>query len=87
MQLLMHTYAEFDAEVIMRTTITIDDELFQQALALSEPQMDKAELFREAIKTYIRVQAARRLAALGGASPDMLLPKRRRAEPTDAWVF
>ena len=66
----------------MRTTVTIDDELYQQALALAEPDMDKAELFREAIKTYIRVQA--RLAALGGAAPDMPQPKRRRAEPAGA---
>ncbi len=65
----------------MRTTVTIDDELYQQALALAEPNLDKAELFREAIKTYIRVQAARRLAALGGTAPDMPQPKRRRAEP------
>jgi len=62
----------------MRTTITIDDELMQQALALSAPGIDKAELFREAIKTYIRVEAARRLAALGGMAPDMPMPVRKR---------
>lgn len=61
----------------MRTTVTIDDELYQQALALAEPDMDKAELFREAMKTYIRVQAGRRLAALGGTALDMPQPKRR----------
>ncbi|MCS4307255.1 MULTISPECIES: type II toxin-antitoxin system VapB family antitoxin [Rheinheimera] len=61
----------------MRTTVTIDDELYQQALALAEPGTDKAGLFREAIKTYIRVQAGRRLAALGGTTPDMPIPKRR----------
>ena len=64
----------------MRTTVTIDDELYQQALAMAESDMDKAELFREAIKTYIRVQAARRLAALGGSAPDMQLPVRRRCD-------
>lgn len=61
----------------MRTTVTIDDELYQQALALAEPGMDKAGLFREAMKTYIRVQAARRLAALVGTTPEMPQPKRR----------
>lgn len=50
----------------MRITVTIDDALYQQALEMAEPDMDKADLFREAIKTFVRVQAARRLAALGG---------------------
>ncbi|MEN9313844.1 MAG: hypothetical protein RIS35_237, partial [Pseudomonadota bacterium] len=31
----------------MRTTVTIDDELYRKALALAEPGMDKADLFRE----------------------------------------
>ena len=61
----------------MRTTVTIDDELYQQALELAEPDLDKAGLFREAMKTYVRVQVARRLAALGGTTPDMQLTKRR----------
>lgn len=40
--------------------------------------MDKADLFREAIKVFVRVQAAKRLAALGGARPDMQdIPRRR----------
>ncbi|KKO45356.1 antitoxin of toxin-antitoxin stability system [Arsukibacterium ikkense] len=65
----------------MRTTVTIDDELYQQALALADPDMDKAELFREAIRTYIRVQAGRRLASLGGTAPDMLQPKRYPEQP------
>lgn len=61
----------------MRTTVTIDEELYQQALNMADPGMDKAELFREAIKTFIRVRAAKRLAALGGAAPDMQTPPRR----------
>lgn len=55
----------------MRTTVTIDDTLYDQALDLSEPGIEKADLFREAIQTYIRVQAAKRLAALGGSAPKM----------------
>ena len=55
----------------MRTTVTIDDELYAKALDMADPDMDEADLFREAIKTFVRVQAAKRLAALGGASPDM----------------
>ncbi len=64
----------------MRTTVTIDDALYQQALDVTAPAMDKADLFREAIKTFIRVQAAHRLASLGASMPDMQDVPRRRAE-------
>lgn len=67
----------------MRTTVTIDDALYEQALEFAEPGMDKpSDLFREAVKTYVRVQAARRLAALGGAAPEMQDIPRRCGEPT-----
>lgn len=61
----------------MRTTVTIDDDLYARALEMADPAMDKADLFREAIKTFVRVQAAKRLAALGGASPGMADISRR----------
>ncbi|CAG9249872.1 type II toxin-antitoxin system VapB family antitoxin [Paraburkholderia unamae] len=64
----------------MRTTVTIDDALYQQALELAEPGIDKAELIRAAIQTFVRVQAAKRLAALGGSAPDMADIERRRPE-------
>jgi hypothetical protein len=42
--------------------------------------MDKSDLFREAIKVFVRVQAAKRLSALGGSSPKMKsIPRRRPA--------
>lgn len=64
----------------MRTTVTIDDELFQRALELADPGTDKADLFREAMKVFVRVQAAKRLAALGGQMPQMKpIPRRRPA--------
>lgn len=66
----------------MRTTVTIDDALYEEALALADPTMDKADLFREAIKTFIRVQAAKRLASLGGAMPEIAdIPRRREDAP------
>ena len=37
-------------EALMRTTVTIDDALYERALELADPEMDKADLFREAIK-------------------------------------
>lgn len=65
----------------MRTTVTIDDLLYEKALQVADPSMDKADLFREAVKTFIRVQAAKRLAALGGTAPDMQEVPRRREAP------
>lgn len=67
----------------MRTTVTIDDTLYEHALRLADPGMDKADLFREAVKTFVRVQAAKRLAALGAGAPDMQAVPRR-AEPQSA---
>lgn len=64
----------------MRTTVTIDDDLYEKALEVADPGMDKADLFREAIKTFVRVQAAKRLAALGAAMPGMQDVPRRRGE-------
>lgn len=63
----------------MRTTITVDDELYQQALDVADPGMDKADLFREAMRVFVRVQAGKRLAALGGKSPKMKNIQRRRS--------
>jgi Arc/MetJ family transcription regulator len=64
----------------MRTTITIDDALYERALEVADPAMDKVDLFREAVKTFVRVQTAKRLAALGGAAPDMQEIARRRED-------
>ena len=65
----------------MRTTVSIDDELYQRALEVADPGMDKGDLFREAMKVFVRVQAGKRLAALGGKAPGMKdIPRRRPAE-------
>ena len=64
----------------MRTTVTIDDDLYQKALDVADPTMDKADLFREAVKLFVRVRSANRLAALGGKAPKMADVPRRRPE-------
>ena len=65
----------------MRTTITIDDALYQKALELADAEMDKADIFREAMRTFVRVQAGKRLAALGGKAPTMAdIPRQRGAK-------
>lgn len=67
----------------MRTTVSIDDALYEKAIELADPTMDKANIFREAMKTFVRVQAAKRLAALGGTAPTMQsIPRRSPQDPT-----
>ena len=62
----------------MRTTVTIDDELYQQGLELADPGMDKADLFREAMNVFVRIQMGKRLVALGGKAPQMKnIPRRK----------
>lgn len=64
----------------MRTTLTIDDNLFAKAVSLAKPGIEKSELLRECVKAFIRGQTARRLAALGGQAPDIEIAPRRREE-------
>lgn len=65
----------------MRTTVTIDDALYKKALEVADPSIDKADLIREAIKVYVRVQSAKRLAALGATAPEMETIPRQRTPP------
>ncbi|QLA80394.1 type II toxin-antitoxin system VapB family antitoxin [Acidovorax sp. JMULE5] len=62
----------------MQITVTIDDDLYARALELADPSMDREDLFSEALKTFVRVQSAKRLIALGGAAPEMQDVARRR---------
>jgi len=68
---------------MMRTTVTIDDELYAKAVSLAEPGVEKSELIMECVMAFIQRQTARRLAALGGQAPDIELVPRRR-EKTSA---
>jgi Arc/MetJ family transcription regulator len=63
----------------MRTTIAFDDDLVRTAQEYTG-LVEKSALVREALKALIEREAARRLAALGGASPDMAYIPRRRAK-------
>ncbi len=82
MLILMYTCIKIYEARAVRTTVTIDDDLYQKAISVADPSMDKADLFRESVKTFIRVQAAKRLAALGGSAPDMQPIHRRNADIT-----
>jgi hypothetical protein len=65
----------------MRTTVTIDDELYQKALDVADPEMARSDLFREAIKVFVRVQAGKRQAPPGGPGPANEKVPRHRAGP------
>jgi Arc/MetJ family transcription regulator len=61
----------------MRTTLTLDDELFAKAQELTGIT-DKAALVREALKALVEREAAHRLARLGGSAPELKLSTRRK---------
>jgi Arc/MetJ family transcription regulator len=63
----------------MRTTITLDDELVRTAQEYTGIA-EKTPLIREALKSLIQKEAARRLAALGGTMPEFEDIPRRRVE-------
>ena len=62
----------------VRTTITIDDDLFAKAVSLAEPGIERSRLLEECVKAFIQRQTARRLAALGGRAADIEPAPRRR---------
>jgi Arc/MetJ family transcription regulator len=64
-------------EARMRTTVTIDDELFKAAQEYSGLK-EKSAVIREALTAFVQREAARRLARLGGAEPDLVIPQRQR---------
>ncbi len=63
----------------MRTTITLDDELVRPAQEYTGVT-EKTALIREALKSLVQNEAARRLAALGGTMPELEDIPRRRME-------
>lgn len=61
----------------MRTTLALDDDLVRLAQEFTGVT-EKTALVREALKSLIERESARRLAALGGAMPEMRdIPRRR----------
>jgi Arc/MetJ family transcription regulator len=64
-------------EVALRTTVTIDDDLLAKAAELTGVHENVA-LLKQGLQTLIRVESARRLAALGGSDSDAKAAPRRR---------
>lgn len=61
----------------MRTTVTIDDALLAKAAELTGVK-ERSTLLRDGLLALVRVESARRLAALGGADPQAAAGPRRR---------
>jgi predicted transcriptional regulator len=71
--------ANLDAEVPMRTTVTLDDELVARAEELTG-RSDRSGLLRQALEALIAQESGRRLARLGGSDRTAeAAPRRRRA--------
>ena len=51
--------------------VNIDDELIRDAIQSLDQQLSPNELINEAITTFIRLQATKKLVALGGMAPEM----------------
>jgi hypothetical protein len=59
----------------VETTVAIDDELIDQAKALSGIR-DTAALLTQGLRALIAQETARRLARLGGSDPSATAPPR-----------
>ncbi|MBN3731077.1 type II toxin-antitoxin system VapB family antitoxin [Burkholderia sp. Tr-20390] len=65
----------------MWLNVTIDGDLFAKAVQTAGPGVNEADVLQEVINTLVRVEAARRLAALGGTLSGMADIPWRRPEP------
>lgn len=61
----------------IRTTIALDSDLLETAQKYTGLK-EKSELVHEALTALVQREAARRLARLGGSSPGLKAPPRRR---------
>jgi len=66
----------------MRTTVTLDDDLVEQARYYTGIKETSA-LVQQAMTLLVQREAARRLARLGGSAPGLKPAPRRRSRPAD----
>jgi Arc/MetJ family transcription regulator len=64
-------------EALVRTTLTLDDDLLLEAQRLTGTK-EKTALVREALVALIERESSRRLARLGGSEPALAEVPRRR---------
>lgn len=65
----------------MRTTLTLDDALIEEAQRLTGTT-ERTALVRQALRALIERESARRLARLGGSDPSVAPAPRRRPTPS-----
>ena len=62
---------------LMRTTVTLDDELLARAEQLCG-HLKRSGLLKEALRALVQRESGKRLAALGGSEPALEpIPRRR----------
>jgi Arc/MetJ family transcription regulator len=67
-------------EVMMRTTLALDDDLLAEARRLTGMK-EKTALVRAGLTALIERESARRLARLGGTEPELAEFPRRSTAP------
>ncbi|GAB4061379.1 type II toxin-antitoxin system VapB family antitoxin [Uliginosibacterium sediminicola] len=65
----------------MRISISLDDELYAKAHSFVAPETSDTDLIRQALETFVRVQAGKRLAALGGTADMEFIAHRPGSAP------
>lgn len=61
----------------MRTTVDLDEELVERAREYA-PGLTKTALIEAGLRALVKLEAARRLAEMGGTQPEIHLPPRRK---------
>lgn len=74
---------QFEKAVAIRTTVTIDDDLLEEAEALTQIKERRA-LIRRALQVLIERERARRLAKLAGTQPELKAPPRRDSSTSES---
>jgi Arc/MetJ family transcription regulator len=64
-------------EAVMRTTVTLDDDLLEHARRITG-LTERAALLRAGLVALIERESARRLARLGGTEPQLTKVRRTR---------
>ena len=62
----------------MRTTITLDDKLLDEAIEATGVK-ERSQLLHDGLRALIARENARAIIALGGSDPDAWIPERRRS--------
>ena len=65
----------------MRSTVTLDDDLLDQAHKISG-LTERSQLLREALLALLKRESAHRLALLGGTQPQLQAVSRRQSALT-----